>query len=273
MTQFFDGPKPRLFAHRGASGEAPENTLVAFERAVELGCEYIELDVRASQDGHIMVFHDNTLDRTTNGRGAVGDYSRAALQQLDAGYRFSPAPSSETGQTRPFRASDVVIPSLEEVFSSFPNVRFTVEIKQAEPAIEAQVVAVVNDCGKARDVVLASEHDAVLRRVRALAPGIVTSFGFQEVADFVQRVATDRLDDYRPPGQALQIPPSYQDIPLVTQATLGAARRFDLEMHVWTINEPDEMHRLLNLGVDGVMSDFPERLLAAACRSRSPHDD
>lgn len=263
MTRFFDGPKPRLFAHRGASGERPENTLAAFERAVELGCDYIELDVHAAQDGHVVVFHDDTLERTTNGLGPVGEYALAALQQLDAGYRFSP----DGGQTRPFRASDVVIPSLEEVLSGFPQVGFTVEIKQSAPPIEEAVIAVVNACGRAGDVVLASKEDAVLARVRKLAPDIATSCGYQEIADFIQRVATGRLDDYRPPGQALQIPPDYEGIPLVTEATLAAAHRFGLEMHVWTINEPSEIRRLLDLGVDGVMSDFPGRLLEAAERT------
>ena len=257
MTTFFDGPKPRLFAHRGASGEAPENTLAAFQRAVDAGVEYIELDVHASEDGQIMVIHDATIERTTNGLGAVNNYSLAALQQLDAGYRFSP----DGGQSLPFRASDVIIPSLQEVLGSFPQVKFTVEIKQSDPPVEEQVIAVINDCGKAADVIIASEHDAVLARARTLAPDIPTNFGYNEVADFIQRVATNQLEGYQPPGQALQIPPTYQNIPLVTEQTLAAAHQIGVEIHVWTINEPPEMSRLLDLGVDGVMSDFPARLL------------
>ena len=165
MATFFDGPKPRLFAHRGASGEAPENTLAAFQRAVDAGVEYIELDVHASEDGQIMVIHDATIERTTNGLGAVQNYSLAALQQLDAGYRFSP----DEGKTLPFRASDVIIPSLQEVLESFPQVKFTVEIKPSDPPIEEPVIAVTKDCGKADEVIIASEHDAVLARVRTLA--------------------------------------------------------------------------------------------------------
>lgn len=257
MTKFFDGPKPRLFGHRGASGEAPENTIAAFQRAVDLGVEYIELDVQAAEDGQIMVIHDATIERTTNGLGGVSAYSLAALQQLDAGYRFSP----DDGKTLPFRASDVIIPSLKEVLSSFPNLKFTVEIKQLEPSIEEQVIAVVRDCGKADDVSLASEHDAVLVLVRELAPDIPTNLGYNEVADFIQRVATDQLQGYQPPGQALQIPPKYQDISLVTEQTVAAAHQLGLEIHVWTINDPHEMNSLLDLGVDGVMSDFPGRLL------------
>ncbi len=257
MTNFFNGPKPRLFGHRGASGEAPENTMAAFQRAVDLGVEYIELDVQAAEDGQIMVIHDATIERTTNGLGGVSEYSLAALQQLDAGYRFSP----DEGKTLPFRASDVIIPSLREVLSSFPNVKFTVENKQLEPPIEEQVIAVVRDCGKGDDVILASEHEAVLVRTRELAPVIPTNLGYNEVADFIQRVATDQLVGYEPPGQALQIPPKYQDIPLVTEQTVAAAHQLGLEIHVWTINDPQEIGSLLDLGVDGVMSDFPGRLL------------
>ena len=260
MTTFFDGSKPRLFAHRGASGEAPENTMAAFQRAVEAGVEYIELDVHASEDGQVMVIHDATIERTTNGLGAVQNYSLAALQQLDAGYRFSP----DEGKTLPFRASDVIIPSLQEVLESFPQVKFTVEIKPSDPPIEEPVIAVIKDCGKADDVIIASEHDAVLARVRTLAPDMPTNFGYNEVADFIQRVATNQLDGYQPPGRALQIPPTYQGIPLVTEQTIAAAHQLGVEIQVWTINEPPEMRRLLDLGVDGVMSDFPARLLEVA---------
>ncbi len=260
MTTFFDGPKPRLFAHRGDSGEAPENTLAAFQRAVAAGIAYIELDVRASEDGQIMVIHDATIERTTNGLGAVQHYSLAALQQLDAGYRFSP----DGGKTRPFRASDVIIPSLQEVLESCPQIKFTVEIKPADPPIEEQVLTVIQDCGRAGDVIIASEHDAVLARTRRLAPDMPTNFGYNEVVDFIQRVATGQFDGYQPPGQALQIPPTYQNIPLVTEQTIAAAHQRNVEIHVWTINEPQEMRRLLDLGVDGVMSDFPARLLDVA---------
>ena len=122
--------------------------MAAFQRAVDLGIEYIELDVHASEDGQMMVIHDATIERTTNGLGAVNNYSLAALQQLDAGYRFSP----DDGKTLPFRASGVIIPSLQEVLSSFPHVKFTVEIKQSDPPIEEQVIAVVQECGRAGDV-------------------------------------------------------------------------------------------------------------------------
>ncbi|MBI3800056.1 MAG: glycerophosphodiester phosphodiesterase [Deltaproteobacteria bacterium] len=256
MTNFFLGSKPRLFAHRGASGEAPENTLVAFRRGVEAGVSYAELDVHTTRDGQVVVTHDETLERTTNGKGKVQEHTLAELQQLDAGYWFS----ADGGQQFPFRAVGVRIPTLAEVLREFPQLQFTVEIKQVEPPIEEQVIAVVRDYGRAADVILASEHDLVISRVRTLASDIATSFAVGEVTDFIQRVSTGQLADYHPAGLALQIPPKFHEIPLVTPETVAAAHTVGLEIHVWTINEPQEMARLLDLGVDGIMSDFPGRL-------------
>jgi len=255
MTNFFTGPKPRLFAHRGASGEAPENTVEAFRRAVSSGIVYAELDVHATRDGHIVVIHDKTLGRTTNGQGQVREHSLTDLQQLDAGYWFSP-----DTQHFPFRATGVRIPTLAAVLNSFPELKFTVEIKQADPPIEELVIAVVRNCGRTQDVILASEHDHIMTRLRHSASGIATSFAGGEVADVIQRVSTGQLTGYHPPGLALQIPPEFQGIPLVTTETVTAAHSLGLEVHVWTINEPQEMERLLDLGVDGIMSDFPGRL-------------
>ena len=153
MSKFFSGPTPRLFAHRGASGEAPENTLAAFQRAASLGVVYMELDVHLSRDGQVVVMHDDTLERTTNGRGLVKEHGLAELYGLDAGYHFTP----DGGETFPFRGQGVSIPLLADVLRRFPHVRFTVEIKQQEPPIEEQVIAVVRECGMAETVILASE--------------------------------------------------------------------------------------------------------------------
>ena len=266
MSEFFVGAKPRLFAHRGASGEAPENTLAAFRRAVALGVQYIELDVHMSRDGHVVVIHDGTLERTTNGAGPVRERTLAQLQQWDAGYRFSP----DGGQSFPFRATGITIPTLAEAFRQCPGVKFTVEIKPEEPAIEEHVIAVVRACEREGDVILASEHDRVLQRVRGAAPDLATGFAYGEVFDFIRRVAAGELAGYRPPGYAIQIPPEFRGVPLVTEQTLAVAHEFGSEMHVWTINDTHEMARLLALGVDGVMSDFPGLLLDVARRHLGP---
>ena len=260
MNNFFSGPRPRLFAHRGASGEAPENTLAAFQQAAALGVVYMELDVHLSRDGHVVVIHDETLERTTNGHGLVREHSLAELQGLDAGYYFTP----DGGQTFPFRGQGVTVSPLAEVLRRFPHVRFTVEIKQQEPPIEEQVIAVVRECGMADALVLASQHDAVVARVRSRAPDIATNCATGEVLVFMQQVFTQQLVDYRPPGSAFQIPPEYEGTALVTPQTVTAIHDLGAEVHVWTINDRQEMERLFELGVDGIMSDFPGRLLEEA---------
>ena len=265
MPTFFAGPPPRLFAHRGASGETPENTLIAFQRAVALGMEYAELDVHASRDGVVVVSHDATLERTTDGHSHIRDCSLAELQSVDAGFHFSP----DGGKTFPFRATGVRIPTLGEILERFPTLHSTIEIKQTDPPIEELVLATVRACGREDNVVLASEHDTVLARVRALAPEIATSFAYGEVVEFIQRVTTDQLSDYHPPAQALQIPPEFQGVPLVTSQTVAVAHNLNREVHVWTIDDPREMGRLLDLGVDGIMSNFPDRLLEVVRRRQS----
>ena len=255
-TEFFANPKPRIFAHRGASGEAPENTLSAFRLALERGMPYAELDVHSSRDGHIMVIHDAELERTTNGKGRVYDYILEELKRLDAGYQFSP----DEGKTHPFRGAGVALSTLEEVLTACPGMKFVIEIKQTEPPIEEEVIAVVRKCKREKEVVLASEHDSVLPQVRRLAPDLATSFSAGEVREFIEWVYGGQPQDYLPPASALQIPPEYQGIPLVTEETVAKAHALGVEIHVWTINDPLEMERLLNLGVDGIMSDWSERL-------------
>lgn len=260
LPPFFRGPTPRCFAHRGASGEAPENTLVAFARAAQSGAPYAEFDVHISRDGQVVVIHDPTVERTTNGQGQVVDLTLAELQQLDAGYRFS----LDEGRTFPFRATGIGIPTLAEVLTSFPQVKFTVEIKQTEPSIEAQVIAVIRASGREEDVILASEHNEVMVRARTLAPEMARSFSHVQGVEFMQRVLSGQFDGYEPPGHALQVPPEYNGLRLVTPKTVTMAHALGCEVHVWTINDADVMKRLFDAGVDGIMSDFPERLLAVA---------
>jgi glycerophosphoryl diester phosphodiesterase len=133
---FFSGPKPRVIGHRGAAGEAPENTLISFARAIEDGATIVELDVRANRDGEAVILHDAGLRRTTNGRGRVRRRRLEDLKALDAGYRFTP----NGGASYPYRGRKIEIPTLEEFFSACPNVRSIVEIKPSRLSIVKQVV-------------------------------------------------------------------------------------------------------------------------------------
>lgn len=259
---YFTRPLPRLFGHRGAAGIAPENTMASFRRAFEDGADYFELDVHATRDGVVVVIHDPTLERTTNGAGAVRDLTFAELERFDAGFRFV------HGGSYAFRGQGVRVPALEELLEEFPEVPLNIEIKQAEPPIEPAVVSLLERKGALDRVVLAAEDDRIIRRIRAHAPGSATSASYGEVRDFFERCFADRFEGYVPEARALQIPDRFGGIDLVSPETLAAARRFGLEVHVWTVNEESEIERLLRLGVDGVMSDFPSRLVAVA-RGRS----
>ena len=248
----FIGPKPRVFGHRGAAGLAPENTLPAFALGVALGADVLEFDVHATRDGVIVVIHDPTLERTTNGSGQVCAQRFYDLQQLDAGYRFT-----RDGREFPYRGQGVRIPTLEAVLQQFPLAQCNIEIKQEDPPITEGVLSIIRKLTAENRVVLAAEHDTVMTSIRLRAAEIATSFSAPEVADFVTRLSTANWAGYAPAGRALQIPPRFGDIELVTAESLTAAHDHDLEVHVWTINDRSEMERLLALGVDGIMSDLP----------------
>jgi len=251
-TGYFTGATPRVFGHRGAAGLAPENTLPSFALGLTLGADMLELDVHASRDGVVVVFHDPTLDRTTNGTGPLRERSLYELQQLDAGYHFT-----RDGRDFPYRGHGLRIPTLEAVLKDFPLAHCNIEIKQADPPIVTDVLRVIRRLDAQHRVLLAAEHDPIMQQIRPLAGDIVTSFSTADAADFIGRLRAGSLDDYRPRGRALQIPPRFNEIELVTQENVEAAHRCGLEVHVWTINDPEEMRRLLALGVDGIISDLP----------------
>ena len=258
--EYFAGPRPRLFGHRGAAGLLPENTMASFRRAVADGADALELDVHATRDGVVVVIHDETLDRTTDGTGRVRERTFAELSRYDAGAKFG----EEAGY--PYSGRGIRVPALEELLDELPNIPLNIEIKQAEPAIDDAVVSLLERKQAVDRVLLAAEDDAVMRRIRGRAPDAATSASYEEARDFFQRCFADDLAGYAPAALALQIPRCVGNIDLVTVETVAAAHRFGLEMHVWTINEEDEMAALLSLGVDGVMSDYPGRLVAVARR-------
>jgi glycerophosphoryl diester phosphodiesterase len=267
---YFDVPVPTVIAHRGASGELPENTLPAFERAVAQGAAILETDVHVTKDGALVLIHDEILERTTDGAGRVADHTLAELGTLDAGHHFKPA--GESGF--PFRGRGFRIPRLEEALKRFPSLRFNLELKERIPALIEETVALVRRLGREESILLAAAEDGIMADLRSvlertgMRPAVGASAG--DVLAFV-RAALDRRAP--PPGpMALQVPPDFGGRPLVTREFVAHAHVHGLVVHVWTVNEPGEMERLFDLGVDGVMSDFPGRLagVVAEWRARQP---
>ena len=239
------------------SGLLPENTLEAFRAGLEAGATHLELDVHGSRDGAVVVIHDATLERTTDSVGAVRDMTLAELRAVDAGYGFCDARGK-----RPYAARDILIPTLEEVLTEFADIPLNVEIKQDSPAIEDEAIALIRRFGGSARVLLAAEHQPIMDRIRARYDG-PTGFTADEALDFYLCSIEGRWAGYRPPGQALQVPPRYGEVDVVTPRLIAAARHVGIEVHVWTVNEVEVARDLLAMGVDGLMSDLPGTIAEA----------
>ncbi|GBD26213.1 Glycerophosphodiester phosphodiesterase [bacterium HR30] len=251
-SKFYSNPPPRILGHRGAAGLAPENTLPSFALATALGADILEFDLHPTRDGYVVVIHDDTVDRTTDGSGLVRDHSLEQLERLDAGYRFS-----RDGRDFPFRGHGVQIPTFEAVLKQFPQAICNVEIKENDQALIDEVIGILRRLGATQRVLVAAEKGEVLRCVRQRAPEITTSFSAEDVVEFLDRLQRERWEDYTPPGIALQVPLTVGNVELVRPDVIAAAHRLGLEVHAWTLNDPVEMRRVLDLGVDGIVSDLP----------------
>jgi glycerophosphoryl diester phosphodiesterase len=265
-TEFFDLSRPRAIAHRGASGDFPENTLPAFAAARECGAPYIELDVHMTRDGRVVVAHDDHLKRIADVDGLIRELTFADLARIDAAYNFTP--TLNTSVEFPFRGRGVRVPELSEVFAACPGQRFIVEIKQIAPSLIDALIGVIDGAGMRRRALVASEHQEPIDEFRAAAPEVPTNFPTPEVAAFLMSLPPGAAP-FAPRGAAMQIPPENGSWKLVTPDTVVAAQRLGVEIHVWTVNEESQMRALLALGVDGIITNFPARLLKLLAEDQS----
>jgi glycerophosphoryl diester phosphodiesterase len=234
----------------------PENTLLAFEESLALGITYLETDVHMTRDGVLVAHHDDTVDRTTNGRGRVEDFAYSDLSRLDAGYRFT-----VDGETYPLRGEGLYVPTLSDVFALSSKLRLNVEIKARGRAIVRRLWEFIDQRGLHDRILVAAENDVQVRRFRRYsAERVATSAGRREALRFwaMAKLGLDRIHPVA--YDALQVPVSYRGLTVVDRSFVRAAHRHGLQVHAWTIDDPSEMRRLLNLGVDGLISNHPERL-------------
>jgi glycerophosphoryl diester phosphodiesterase len=251
------GGWPINLAHRGASKMAPENTMEAFRLGIEAGAGGLELDVHLTRDGRVVVIHDPTVDRTTGGTGAVAEMTLDELRALDAGHRFNP----DDGADFPYRGRNVRVPTLAEVLRVFPGVVVNIDMKADRPAIEASVLRVLREAGAGGRALVVSSRYSAVRRFRKISGGsIATGASRLEVGVFYlfSRLRLEWL--LRPAYDALQVPPKHRGIPLVTRRFIDAAHARGVRVDAWTISGVDEMHRLLDLGVDVIITDRPATL-------------
>ena len=243
---------PLLFAHRGGALLAPENTLEAFAEAVERwGADVLEMDVHLTRDGELVVIHDATVDRTTDGSGPVRSFSLAALQELDAGARFRTADGGA-----PFRGRGVRIPTFRTVLERFPHTRLNVDAK--DPAAAPTLIRLVEAMGARDRVLLASaEEDGRADRLGYRGP---VSASRRQIWLFYLLHRFPRGGPFTPATDALQVPFRWQGRQVTTPRFIREAHRRNLPVHVWTVDAPDVMRKLLAWGADGIQTDRPDLL-------------
>jgi glycerophosphoryl diester phosphodiesterase len=246
MKAFLSHEHPIRFAHRGSRELWPENTMTAFQGAVDFGYRYLELDVHVSADGRLVVFHDDRLDRLTDGQGKVWERTWDELRSLDAAYNFKP------DEGHPLRGRAITMPLLEDLLQTFPDALLNIDLKQA--GIEETVVAEVFRHQAEDRVLIGSFRDWRIREFRELTQGrVAVSAGPREVARAVTACRIGR--PIRGVADALQVPRR-----IVSRRLVDSAHIAGKQIHVWTVNDPAQMKQLLAMGVDGIITDRPDLL-------------
>jgi glycerophosphoryl diester phosphodiesterase len=255
--RFLEGLKPTLhISHRGGSKLAPENTMAAFRQAVEVyRTDMIELDVHATRDGELVVAHDATVDRCTDGSGGISSLTYSELQQLDAGCRFTP-----DGMHFPFQGRGVRIPRLLEVLRGFPQLRINVELKAA--GFEKAFASLVRAEQAVDRICCGSESDAIAAKLHDALPEACHFFPRDALTAFILAVKAGEqpFDDER--YAVLDMPLWFQGMRLFDEALRDAALRMGRWINLWTIDDPEEMRSLIAEGAGGIMTDRPDLLRA-----------
>jgi glycerophosphoryl diester phosphodiesterase len=269
------GRRVLTYAHQCGAWEAPSSTLFALHRALELGVTGIELDVHATADRHLVVCHDGTVDRTTDGHGPIHSMTLEQVRALDNAYWFVPGGDETRGLAHehyPYRGRapgdhDYTVATLAEVLEvldDHPHVALNLDIKQTAPAVEPYEELLARQLAHhqgADRVIVASFLDAATDAFAKFAPDVATSAGTLATALFWRAVHQgDELPALR--HVALQVPATHGDLVVVDELLLTAAHDAGMAVHVWTVNDESEMARLIDLGVDGVISDLPTPLVS-----------
>ena len=251
---FFTSDRPLVFAHRGGAALAPENTLAAFDNGIALGADGLELDVHLSRDGVVMVHHDPELNRTTNLDGPINQRTADELAQADAGWWFS------RGDEYPFRGRSGGVPTLAEVLTRYPGCRIIIELKTSSAELARAVVAAVLAADAVERVCVGSFDVRGLRVVRALEPAIVTSAARVEVIWTLMKVWCRQPLTVASYG-GYQVPERSGRLQVVSRAFVTSAHRAGLGVQAWTVDRPEDALRLLNIGVDALITDRPETIV------------
>ena len=245
-------PRPLVYAHRGGAALRPENTIAAFDHGLSLGADGLELDVHLSRDGVVVVHHDPTLDRTTNGRGSLAALTAAELAGLDAGFAFA-----DDAGAFPFRGGGLGIPAFRAVLARYPGVPLIIELKSGHPELARRTIDALREAGALDRVALGSFYYRVLRAARDYAPGIRTGAAREETRWALYR-SWVHWPLGRPAYQEFQVPEAAGRTTIVTPGFVRHAHRANVAVKVWTVDARPDIQRLLEWGVDGIITDRPD---------------
>jgi glycerophosphoryl diester phosphodiesterase len=251
-----NSPKVNNIAHRGGKGIGPENTIYTFKKAFELGIDILEMDIHSTSDSILVVIHDHSVNRTTNGDGLVLDFNLEELSQLNAGYYWTENDSLDF----PFRKLNIPIPTLEDVISLFPNTKLNIEIKQDLPFIPENLCQLIYKYNLEKNVLIGSFIDGIIEEFRDICPEVATSANISNVKILYGLNLIHLAWIYSPPFEVIELPPYYKDSFILDQQFINTLHKKNIPVYVWTINTPNEMNRLIKLNVDGIITDYPNRL-------------
>lgn len=280
MANPWPSRSPLHFAHQGGALEAPSSTLFAMRLAVRNhDADALELDVHRSADGHLVVCHDESVDRTTPHTGTISQFTLEELRTFDNAFWWAPGYEATTDLSASeyvFRGrapedSAFGIATVEEILQEFPNTFLNFDIKEIGPTrYESQLADLLRAYGRQSDVIVASFHDDALRVFHQYAPDIHVSLGPTDTVMFYDAAVNGaRMPTFDTTQVALQIPPSFDGTQIIDAAFVTAAHNANLAVHAWTIDDPEQMHQLLDCNVDGIMTDRPSVLAEVLRRRRS----
>ena len=260
-SKYYDGvSRPLVIAHQGGDGVWPGDTLYAFERAVEIGSDVLEMDAHITKDGQIVLMHDEKIDRTTDGAGLIEDLTLAELKQLDAAYQWS----NDGGKTFPYRGQGIQVPALEELFERFPELRYVIEIKLTQNPIDQPLCDLIRAHGMQAKVLVASFHDEAMQNFRETCPEVATSASRGEVTKFVLLGKVFLSPFVAPQYESIQPPYDPKDsmnIPIMTERFIREAHAKNVRVEPWTVDDPALMKQYIEWGVDGIITDRPDLMI------------
>ncbi len=248
---------PLVIAHQGGDGLWPGDTLFAYQNAVKLGVDVLEMDIHITKDGVLVLMHDETVDRTTNGTGEIESMTLDELKQLDAGYDWTP----DEGKTFPFRGQGIKITALEEIFQSFPDMHMTIEIKKSNASMIKPFCELIRKYNMQDKVLVASFYDDKMKEFRRECPEVATSSAKNETTIFVLLTKPFLGSLYSPKFYSLQVPERSSGITVMTASFVKAAHERNLAVEPWTINDAETMRTFISWGVDGIITDRPDIML------------